>query len=273
LSEDAPKRRFSPGAAGIIWRTLNELQAAKGAVAPHKSSSQRSFHRRKEKEAMAKTKTHPADLAERALIRDAIGFTASMFIGAGQFEKANAATLIEARQHAAAIAERIKNGRKPMIYAGLADGRQIFVPDDYQPTEQTMTTEAETKSITAPAAVKPTKKKTMAKMKTAKKASAKKASAKKAARKNGAAKTERPRGQRAAMLAAAEAGKLPPAPDFGAPTHARFRKKLAEVVALVKTGDIRKLKAFEINPVSSSPKAIDRYRNLAVIALAAKAAS
>jgi hypothetical protein len=42
--------------------------------------------------------------------------------------------------------------------------------------------------------------------------------------------------------------------------------------ALVKADDVRKLKAFEINPVSSSPKAIDRYRNLAVIALAAKAA-
>jgi hypothetical protein len=223
---------------------------------------------------MAKTKTHPADLAERALIRNAIGFTASMFIGAGQFEKANAATLIEARRHAAAFSERIKNSRKPMIYAGLADGRQIFVPDDYQPTEQAMITEVETKSITAPAAAKPAKKKTAAKKTTAKKASAKKANGKKAkaARKNGAAKAERPLGQRAAMLAAAEAGKLPAAPDFSAPTHARFRKKLAEVVALVKAGDVRKLRAFEINPVSSSPKAIDRYRNLAVVALSAKAA-
>jgi hypothetical protein len=83
--------------------------------------------------------------------------------------------------------------------------------------------------------------------------------------------TERPLGQRAAMLAAAEAGKLPAVPDFSAPTHERFRKKLAEVVALVKEGDVRKLKAFEINPLSSSPKAIDRYRNLAVIAITAKA--
>jgi hypothetical protein len=45
------------------------------------------------------------------------------------------------------------------------------------------------------------------------------------------------------------------------------------VVALVKAGDVRKLKAFQINPVSSSPKAIDRYRNVAVTALSAKAAS
>jgi hypothetical protein len=246
----------------------------KAEVAPSKSVGQRSFHRHREKAAMAKTKTHPADLAERALIRDAIGFTASMFIGAGQFEKANAATLSQARQHAAAFSERIKNGRKPMIYAGLADGRQIFVPDDFQPTELTMTTATETKSVTAPAAVKATKKKTTAKKKSAKKASAKKAKkagVKKAAHKNGAAKSERPLGQRAAMLAAAEAGKLPAAPDFSARTHERFRNKLAEVVALVKAGDVRKLKAFEINPVSSSPKAIARYRDLAVIALSAKA--
>jgi hypothetical protein len=67
-------------------------------------------------------------------------------------------------------------------------------------------------------------------------------------------------------------GKGGSASDFSAPTHERFRKKLADVVALVKAGDIRKLKSFEINPVSSSPKAIDRYRNLAVIALSAKAA-
>jgi hypothetical protein len=129
---------------------------------------------------MAQTKIHPADIAERALIRDAVGFTASMFIGAGQFEKANTATLIEARQHAAALAERIKNSRKPMIYAGLADVRQIFVPDDYQPMEQAMNTEVETKSITATAAPKPVRKKTTAKKKSAK-------NAKKAARKNGAA--------------------------------------------------------------------------------------
>lgn len=82
----------------------------------------------------------------------------------------------------------------------------------------------------------------------------------------------KPLGKRAAILEAAQKGKLPPAPDFSAPTHARFRKKLDEVIALAKAGDIAALRAYEINPVSSSPKAIAKYRDLAVIALEAKAA-
>lgn len=88
-----------------------------------------------------------------------------------------------------------------------------------------------------------------------------------------ATKAEKPKplGKRAAILADAEAGKLPPAPDFSAPTHARFRKKLGEVVAIAEAGDLAALRAFQINPVSSSPKAIARYRDLAVIALEARA--
>ena len=91
-----------------------------------------------------------------------------------------------------------------------------------------------------------------------------------------AAKPRRaPRGMRARVRfaeleAAARAGKLPPAPDFSAATHARFRNKLGRLVALAGTGDIEALRACEINPVSSSPKAMVRYRDLCIIALEAK---
>lgn len=78
-------------------------------------------------------------------------------------------------------------------------------------------------------------------------------------------------GKRAQLVADAEAGILPPVPDFSANTHARFRPKLAELVALVAAKDIHGLKVFHINPISTSPKAMDRYRNLAVIALTAQA--
>ena len=78
-------------------------------------------------------------------------------------------------------------------------------------------------------------------------------------------------GQRAQIVADAEAGKLPPVPDFSAETHTRFRPKLAELVQLVKVRDIKGLKAYPIKPISTSPKAMDRYRNLAVIALEAQA--
>ena len=77
-------------------------------------------------------------------------------------------------------------------------------------------------------------------------------------------------GKRQAVLDQAQSGALPPAPDFSKPTHARFRAKLAQIVALAEAGDIADLQAFEINPVSSSPKAMARYRDLCVIAITAR---
>ena len=78
-------------------------------------------------------------------------------------------------------------------------------------------------------------------------------------------------GKRQAILNQAQNGALPQAPDFSKPTHARFRAKLAQIVALAEAGDSAGLQAFEINPVSSSPKAMTRYRDLCVIAITARA--
>jgi len=78
-------------------------------------------------------------------------------------------------------------------------------------------------------------------------------------------------GKRQAILDQAQNGALPQPPDFSKPTHARFRAKLAQIVALAEAGDIAALQAFEINPVSSSPKAMARYRDLCVIAITARA--
>ena len=77
-------------------------------------------------------------------------------------------------------------------------------------------------------------------------------------------------GKRQAIIIQAQTGALPEAPDFSKRTHARFRVKLAQIVALADAGDILALQAFEINPVSSSPKAMARYRNLCVIAITAR---
>jgi hypothetical protein len=73
-----------------------------------------------------------------------------------------------------------------------------------------------------------------------------------------------------ALEAGARAGKLPEAPDFSAATHARFRNKLAKLIELAAAGDIDALRAFEINPVSSSPRAMARYRDLCVMAIEAR---
>ncbi len=78
-------------------------------------------------------------------------------------------------------------------------------------------------------------------------------------------------GKRQAVVDLAQSGTLPTAPDFSKPTHARFRAKLAQIVAFAEAGDIAALQAFEINPVSSSPKAMARYRDLCVIAITARA--
>ena len=78
-------------------------------------------------------------------------------------------------------------------------------------------------------------------------------------------------GKRQAILDQAQNGALPEAPDFSKPTHARFRANLAHIVTLAEAGDIAGLQAFEINPVSSSPKAMARYRDLCVIAITARA--
>ena len=78
-------------------------------------------------------------------------------------------------------------------------------------------------------------------------------------------------GKRQAIRDQAQTGALPQAPDFSKPTHARFRSKVAQIVALAEAGDIAALQAVEINPVSSSPKAMARYRDLCVIAITARA--
>jgi hypothetical protein len=78
-------------------------------------------------------------------------------------------------------------------------------------------------------------------------------------------------GKRAALLAAAGRGEMPSPPDFSAPTHTRFRPKLAEVVALAEAGDLKALRSYRYEGFhSTSPKAILRYRDLAVIALEAR---
>lgn len=80
-----------------------------------------------------------------------------------------------------------------------------------------------------------------------------------------------PRRRRDADIEAkARQGELPPPPDFSAPTHVRFRAKLAALVELAGKADAAGLRAVPINPVSSSPKALARYRDLAVLAIEAR---
>lgn len=77
-------------------------------------------------------------------------------------------------------------------------------------------------------------------------------------------------GKRAAIAAAAKAGTMPPQPDFTANTHKPYRKRLDALVALAAAGDLDGLRAVQmLPPRSSSPKALLKYRDLCILALAA----
>lgn len=74
-------------------------------------------------------------------------------------------------------------------------------------------------------------------------------------------------GKAAEVYAAAQKGVLPEPPDFSAPTHARFRAKLAELETLVKARDAQGLRAVIIKATSTSPIAMAKYRALALMAI------
>ncbi|RUU97858.1 hypothetical protein EOB36_25490 [Mesorhizobium sp. M6A.T.Cr.TU.017.01.1.1] len=173
-----------------------------------------------------------ADAYNAEVSANATRFAASLFLGRGKFANAEANTREEIDAAAAQLSADNPNATaKPIIVAFDATGNQTVVSG---------------KPHKAPKAEK----------------------APKAAK---APKADKPAGgKRAEILASAEAGTLPAKPDFSAATHGRFRKKLDEIIALVEAGDIKALKAYPINPISSSSKAMDRYRNLAVTALEAQ---
>jgi hypothetical protein len=233
-------------------------------------------------------KPHPADAANAAIIANAIRFDLALFLGVGRYAKASAATLAEARLEAARLAAEHPNGRRALIYAIDASGRSALVTDDVptQAREPAMKTYA--KKFNAQRAAKAaghdpegieivkTKDGFAWRLKKQPNDRGDGRDARLAPDPSRepplaiATKRERPLGKRAQIEADARAGKLPEPPDFSAETHKRFRNKLAAVVALANAGDLNGLRAFQINPVSSSPKAIARYRDLCTMALEAR---
>lgn len=186
---------------------------------------------------------HPADAADRAKIANATHF--NVHLRKGPTEKINqeAPTLAEAVKIADALNAE---SRKPaMIYAVTPEQFTVLVPKDMVDAARqgAVPFVAHEGLVCAP--------------KSAQLAQVPKGGRGKAS------------GKRAEALEAAQRGELPAAPDFSAATHKPHRKKLEAMIAMVKAGDIEGLKAFEIKTVSTSPRAIARYRDLAVIALEA----
>jgi hypothetical protein len=235
-------------------------------------------------------KPHPADIANAKVVASAVRFEIALFLGVGRYATDTAETLDEARSKAARLVAIHRDGRRPLIYGVTADGRSGLVTD-MPNMEDPMKTYA--KKFNAQRAAKAaghdpeeidiikTKDGFTWRAKRQRKSAAEARDAKLAADLSreppaGSAKRsaapKRPLGKRAQIEADARAGKLPEPPDFSAETHKRFRNKLAAVVELANAADLKGLRGFEINPVSSSPKAIARYRDLCIVALEARAA-
>jgi hypothetical protein len=194
------------------------------------------------------SKPHPADAAEIAKIATAIHFTVHLRSGPHDKITKRAKTLAAAIRAADRLGQT-PSGKRPMIYAVTPDKMTVHVP---------AVMIAKTRQEAVAGARKPGQAAEAGKA--AKRATAPHRAA-------GARQT----GRRAEIAENAAHGILPPVPDFSAETHRRFRGRLAEIVRLVEAGDVAALKAVEIKTYSSSPKAIARYRDLAVQALEARA--
>ncbi len=77
---------------------------------------------------MPKSKTpHPADAANAEILAQAVRFDVALFLGAAQYANASAATLAEAEAEAARLANAHAASAKPLIYGVTADGRSALV--------------------------------------------------------------------------------------------------------------------------------------------------
>lgn len=184
-------------------------------------------------------KIHPADQADLDAIAQATHFVVHMRRGPADVFRQEAPTLVAAMVIANQVRAESK-GRDCLVYAITPEGNSIPVPKAMQKDAGKATGARERKPALH-------------------------------MRKAAEPAIRRPVGRRAEIAENAAKGILPPVPDFSAETHRRYRAKLAEIVALVEAGDVAALKAFPINPYSSSPKAMARYRDLAIVAIEAVA--
>lgn len=207
-----------------------------------------------------------------AIIENATRFTASLFLGTGEYANAEAATRPEIEAAAEKlVADHPDAKAKPILKAFDADGNQTVISGaGFNAKAKAKAKAKAEKALKGPAAAPILADFSKALASATPKGKAPKAEKPAKAPKAPKAAAPEKHGKRAEIQASAEAGILPAKPDFSAATHARFRKRLDEIAALVEKGDVKALKAFPINPISSSPKAMDKYRNLAVIALEAQ---
>lgn len=189
---------------------------------------------------MAK-KTHPVDYYDAEIVAQAVRFDIALFLGRGRYAKATETSLAKARKTANLLVQKHESRFRPLIYALDTKGRSVLVTPDIVNMAKALKqapTEVKLENTASPVKLKP--------------------------RSTSKYRIIRSKEQ---IIADAKKGILPDIPDFKAATHARYRKKLAQIVVLVEKRDIDGLKALSINPTSTSPKMMVRYRDLCLIAL------
>jgi hypothetical protein len=227
---------------------------------------------------------HAAEAADIAAAREATSYNVHLRRSPTSKINEPAATLAEAIE----IADRMvsASGRSPLIYGITHDGRTVLIPkvvieearasaagndapltDDEVPAFlktglASMAASVEAgEVIAAPEAAAPEKP-----------AKARKPKAGRDAGPANAADTPPvAMGKRASAEAAARAGELPAAPDFSANTHKAYRKHLEAMIELAAAGDPDTMLAYPTKDYDSSWKAINRYRDLCLLAIRAKA--
>lgn len=201
-----------------------------------------------------KTKIHPLDAADRAAIPLAESFNVHLRTAPRSVINEPAAKLADA----VAVYDRLASlhpHRRPLIYAIMPNGHvpaSVPVPADMIVAARTpdFTDEGEELPVldNAGSVQEPTTPKAETSV-----------------------QRQRAPRRRTAAQQEAERGELPSPPDFTAPTHARFRTRLAELVEMANAGDVDGLRAASIPTYSTSPRAMARYRDLAIIAHEARA--
>ncbi|MER9169636.1 hypothetical protein NKI12_20085 [Mesorhizobium australicum] len=177
---------------------------------------------------------HPADLSDLEKIAEATSFAAHLRIGPHDKVVKRAKTLAAAIRAADALS-KTPSGRKALIYAITADKQSIHVPVDRPGAQR--------RCHSSPQRPEESRR----------------------CSQGGPQGRCRPRSG-AARRTACRA-------QFQPRDAQSLRGKLAQLVALVEPGDVAGLKGIEIMPYSSSPKAMARYRDLAIVAIEAHATS
>ncbi len=79
---------------------------------------------------------HPTEIRDAEIIRNAVRFDITLFLGVGRFANATAPNLETAHDEARRLSAENPGSRKPLIYAVDASGRAAPITSNIQPKKE-----------------------------------------------------------------------------------------------------------------------------------------